>query len=223
MSERIVEMLKQQLGEAVIETHAQFGDDTAVLDPACWKEAALFLRDDPRISMDHFIDLTAVDYLGRRSPRFEVVLHVRSLDKAHRVRLKARLDGDEESATASIDSLADVWAGANWFERECYDMFGIEFRGHPDLRRILMYEEFEGYPLRKDYDAKRAQPLVPYRKEAVDRLPPFQADEGMPFGRQTHDLRRRRRSLLEPNLLESSLLESSLTTKDSERSGDGTA
>jgi NADH-quinone oxidoreductase subunit C len=65
-------------------------------------------------------------------------------------------------------------------------MFGIEFVDHPDLRRILMYEEFEGYPLRKDYPADRAQPLIDYREEALGKLPPFDQTEGMPFGRQTH-------------------------------------
>jgi NADH-quinone oxidoreductase subunit C len=81
-----------------------------------------------------------------------------------------------------------VWKGANWFERECYDLLGIVFRGHPDLRRILMYPEFEGHPLRKDYPANRIQPLIPFREVPnIGKLPPFGPDEGMSFGRQTHD------------------------------------
>jgi NADH-quinone oxidoreductase subunit C len=132
--------------------------------------------------MDHFVDLTAVDYLGLQEPRFEIVLHMRSMEKMHRIRVKARIGGEPPR----IASLSEVWRGAGWFERECYDMFGVEFEGHPDLRRILMYEEFEGYPLRKDYAAMEAQPLVPYREEALDKLPPFDFTEGMPFGRQTH-------------------------------------
>lgn len=182
MSKRVLDRLKQTFGDAILETHAQHGDETAVVDPARWKEIARFLRDDDRCAMNHFIDLTAVDFLGRREPRFEVVLHLRSLEKLHRIRLKARLDDP-----ARIDTLSEVWPGANWFERECFDMFGVEFVGHPDLRRILMYPEFEGHPLRKDYDAQRTQPLVPYRPEAVGKLPPFDEHEGMPFGRQTHD------------------------------------
>ena len=186
MSRKVLDRLVKEFGDSIVETNDQFGDDTAVVDPKRWKEVALFLRDDALLSFDHFIDLTAVDWLHRRSPRFEVVLHLRSIERAHRIRLKARVDA---SATASpkIDSLCDVWRGADWFERECFDMFGVEFVGHPDLRRILMYEEFEGYPLRKDYPAQKAQPLIPYREgENNDKLPPFGEDMGMPFGRQTH-------------------------------------
>jgi len=83
MSKRILERLKQAFGDAILETHSQHGDDTAVVEASRWKEIARFLRDDDKCAMDHFIDLTAVDYVNRREPRFEVVLHVRSLDKLH--------------------------------------------------------------------------------------------------------------------------------------------
>jgi NADH-quinone oxidoreductase subunit C len=182
MSKRVLDRLTQVFGDAILETHSQHGDDTAVVDAARWREIARFLRDDERCAMNHFIDLTAVDYVNRREPRYEVVLHVRSLDKLHRVRLKARI-----GEPPSIDSLAEVWPGANWFERECFDMFGVDFVGHPDLRRILLYPEFVGHPLRKDYPAQQTQPLVEYRPEAIGKLPPFTEHEGMPFGRQTHD------------------------------------
>jgi NADH-quinone oxidoreductase subunit C len=76
-----------------------------------------------------------------------------------------------------------VWPGADWMEREVWDMFGVKFAGHPDLRRILMYEEFQGYPLRKDYPANKTQPLVAYREGTFDKLGPFLSDEGMPFNR----------------------------------------
>ena len=198
MSRKVLDKLLKRFGEAVIEVHDQFGDETAVVLPERWKEAALFLRDDPQCAMDHFVDLTAVDYLGRQEPRFEVVLHVRSMDKLHRIRLKTRVDGDHPR----VDSLYEVWRGADWFERECYDLFGVEFDGHPNLKRILMYEEFEGHPLRKDYAARRAQPLVPYREEALDKLPPFDFTEGMPFGRQTHaQLKREREDRPPQNVL----------------------
>ncbi len=185
MSQRVLHALKEKFGAAILETHSQFGDDTAVVDPERWRQVASFVRDDPRCAMDTFVDLTVVDYLGRRSPRFEVVLHLRSLEKAHRIRLKARLD-EPRGGTARIASLVKVWPGANWFEREAYDMFGVRFLGHPDLRRILLYPEFEGHPLRKDYDASRTQPLVPLREQSQGKLPPFGPDEGMPFGRQSH-------------------------------------
>jgi NADH-quinone oxidoreductase subunit C len=186
VSKKVLDLLQDRFGGAVLETHSQFGDDTAVLDPARWREAALFLRDDPRLAFDMFVDLCGVDYLAIGAiPRFEVVCHLRSVQHAHRVRIKARV-GEEDGSGAELDSLVPVWRGADWFERETFDMLGIVFHGHPDLRRILMYPEFVGYPLRKDYPADRIQPLVPFREGTMGKLPPFGPDEGMSFGRQTH-------------------------------------
>jgi NADH-quinone oxidoreductase subunit C len=188
MSQRVLDLLQAKLGDGVLETHSQFGDDTAVIDPPRWREAALFLRDDPRLAMNMFVDLCGVDYLTiGATPRFEVVCHLRSLQHAHRVRIKARV-GEEDGSGAEIDSLVPVWMGADWFERETFDMMGIVFHGHPDLRRILMYPEFVGHPLRKDYPADKIQPLVPFREGAVGKLPPFGPDEGMSFGRQSFEL-----------------------------------
>lgn len=196
MSKKLLERLQSQFGEAILETHSHFGDDTAVVAADRWVEVATFLRDDPRCAMDHFIDLTAVDYLNRQSPRYEVVVHLRSMEKLHRIRLKTRIDGKGDE-NPKLASLVGVWRGANWFERECFDMFGVEFEGHPDLRRILMYEEFEGHPLRKDYPAQRAQPLIPYREGVNnEKLPPFGERMGMPWGRQTHDHAHSERNLL---------------------------
>ena len=188
MSKKVLEALKAQFGAKILETSSQFGDDTAVVDPSAWRDVALFLRDDPRCQMSMFTDITAVDYPDRE-PRFEVVLHVRSLEKNHRIRVKARIGDAEGDEGMEIASLYPVWKGANWFERECFDMFGVKFTGHPDMRRILMYEEFKGHPLRKDYPAEQTQPLVEYRTGITDKLAPFGADEGAPFGRQTHDYR----------------------------------
>lgn len=189
MSKKILEQLQAKFGAAILETHSQFGDDTAVVDPARWRDVALFLRDDPSVAMDMFTDLCGVDRVElNRDPRFEVVCHLRSLKHAHRIRIKARV-GAEDGSGAEIDSLVPVWRGADWFERETFDMFGIVFRGHPDLRRILMYPEFVGHPLRKDYPADKVQPLIPFREGVVGKLPPFGPDEGMSFGRQAHDYR----------------------------------
>jgi NADH-quinone oxidoreductase subunit C len=188
VSKKVLEILAARFPESIVETHSQFGDDTAVVKPGSWREVARFLRDDPRLAMNMFVDLTAVDYLPRGdSPRFEVVLYLRSLEKGHRVRIKARIGG-EDGSDLEIDSLVPVWKGAGWFERETFDMFGVMFKGHPDLRRILLYPEFEGHPLRKDYDADKSQPLVPFR-DVPGKLPPFGRDEGMSFGRQSHDFR----------------------------------
>lgn len=196
MSKKVLRRLNKQFGEDIIATHDQFGDETALVTPASWKAVATFLRDDSKLQMNHFIDLTAVDYQDRREHRYEVVLHMRSMQFMHRVRLKAALHADGDDSP-HIDSLVSVWRGADWFERECFDMFGIIFDGHPDLRRILMYEEFTGHPLRKDYPAQRTQPLIPYREGINnEKLPPFGLHEGMPFGRQTHDHRPGKRNLL---------------------------
>jgi NADH-quinone oxidoreductase subunit C len=191
VSKLVLESLQAKLGDKVIETHSQVGDDTAVVAPSAWHDAALYLRDDPALAFDLFIDLCAVDYPSRENGRFEVVLHLYSTGRRHRVRLKTRV-GDAEGEHADLDSLVDVWSGANWFERETFDMMGIVFRAHPDLRRILMYPEFQGHPLRKDYPAQLTQPLVAYRTEEeagmiLDKVTPFAGDEGMAFGRRWFD------------------------------------
>ena len=116
------------------------------------------LRDRPELAFNFLIDVTAVDYLGR-SPRFEVVYQLFSLPHNHRLRVKIRLAEEDPW----VHSLADLWKSANWLEREVWDMFGIRFTGHPDLRRILMYEEFVGHPLRKDYPVGKRQPLTEER------------------------------------------------------------
>jgi NADH-quinone oxidoreductase subunit C len=194
MSVRALEALKAKFGDAIVETHSDFGDDTAVVRPSQWKEICRFLRDDPAMAFDMPVDLCGVDYLEHPAAhgfRYEVVLHLYSVSKRQRLRLKARL-ADAGDELAEIDTVADVWVGTNWYEREVFDLVGISFKGHPDLRRILMYPEFEGYPLRKDYPAQKTQPLVPYRTEEDAGIPlekqaPFAADEGMPFGRRVWD------------------------------------
>jgi NADH-quinone oxidoreductase subunit C len=117
-------------------------------------------RDDEALAFDMLVDLTAVDYLrypGREDgPRFEVVYHLYSLRHQHRLRVKVRVDEDD----AVVPTVTALWPIANWLEREVWDMFGIRFEGHPDLRRLLMYEEFVGHPLRKDYPIDRRQPLI---------------------------------------------------------------
>ncbi|HEX4338947.1 MAG TPA: NADH-quinone oxidoreductase subunit C [Polyangiaceae bacterium] len=186
MAKALVALLKQSFPSAVLETHSQHGDDTVVVDPGQWHELAAFLKSSPAADMSMLMDLTAVDFPDR-DPRFEVVAHFYSLSKGHRLRMKARV-GDPAGTHVHIPSICDLWASANWMEREAWDLFGVVFDGHPDLRRILLYPEFEGHPLRKDYDAHKIQPLVEYRDvPSIDKIAPFRSDEGMSFGRQTHD------------------------------------
>lgn len=116
------------------------------------------LREDAPTRFDRLVDLTAVDYLGR-TPRFEVVYELHSLVHGHRLRVKVGLAEDD----ASVPTASGLWKAALWAEREVFDLFGIRFDGHPDLRRILLYPEFEGHPLRKDYELMRRHPLVPER------------------------------------------------------------
>jgi NADH-quinone oxidoreductase subunit C len=108
--------------------------------------AALALRDRPEWKFEVLIELTAADYWPRE-PRFEVVYLLLSVEHRQRLRLKTRLGGE----AASLATVSDVWPAANWLEREVWDLFGIAFDGHPDPRRLLMPEDWEGYPLRKDY------------------------------------------------------------------------
>jgi NADH-quinone oxidoreductase subunit C len=145
--------------DALLATHALHGDATALVEPARVVEVLAFLRDDPACAFDMLADLCAVDYLrhpDRDGPRFEVVYHLLSTRLLHRVRVKAAV----AEVPCQIDSCVPVWPAANWMEREVFDLYGIRFRNHPDLRRILLYEEFEGHPLRKDYPKERRQPLV---------------------------------------------------------------
>ena len=147
--------LIEALPDAVLETHAHVGDATASIDPERVVEVARLLRDDSELEFEMLTDVTAVDYLGQE-PRFEMVYHFYSVARNQRLRIKARVPEEP----AEIDSLAGLYASANWMEREVWDLYGIRFKGHPDLRRILLYEEFEGHPLRKDYPKERRQPLV---------------------------------------------------------------
>jgi NADH-quinone oxidoreductase subunit C len=179
MSQAVVDRLQTQFGERVLETSDAFGDHEVVIAVKDWVEVAQFIKDDGDLQMDHFIDLTAIDYPERESARFDLVLMTRSSVTGARIRLRTHAKDGEEPGT-----LSGIWSGANWAEREVWDMFGIKFNGHPDMRRILLYEEFVGHPLRKDYPIDKAQPLVPYREVGdIDKLPPFGIEEGQPFAR----------------------------------------
>ncbi len=151
----VLRRLLELLPDAVQETHARLGDATARVDPTQIVEVLRMLRDDPELEFEMLTDLTAVDYLGE-VPRFEVVYHLYSVAKNHRVRIKARVAED----APEIESAVSLWPSADWMEREVWDLYGIRFRNHPDLRRILLYEQFDGHPLRKDYPKEKRQPLV---------------------------------------------------------------
>jgi NADH-quinone oxidoreductase subunit C len=129
---------------AILETVEALGETTLIVDPARIVELCRHLKDNEKYI--RLSTVTAVDW-HPAEPRFEVVYHLHSLDPYRRLRLKCRLGG----TNPEIDSVTGVWRGADWYEREVFDMFGIRFRNHPNLQRILMPLDWEGHPLRKDY------------------------------------------------------------------------
>ncbi len=155
---KVIEELKKKFPEKIKEISVQFGDETILIERNSLYNIVRFLKDKP-YSYSMLLDLTCVDYKGQE-PRFEMVYHLFSIPNLQRLRIKVRLS--EEDLT--IDSLTSLWKNANWLEREVYDMFGVDFKGHPDLRRIFMYDGFEGYPLRKDFPLRKRQPRIPLRK-----------------------------------------------------------
>ncbi len=164
MSE-LLDQVRDCLGEQVLDAHEHRGDTTVLVPREVVRGVLEQLRDDPRLRFDFLVDLTAVDYLGRE-PRFEVVYHIASIEADHRslepgvVRRRLRVKAGVPEQDPSLPSINELWAAANWMEREVWDLYGVRFEGHPDLRRILLYEEFQGHPLRKDYPKERRQPLL---------------------------------------------------------------
>jgi NADH-quinone oxidoreductase subunit C len=154
--------IQERLGAKVIEVVQAQGDNVVVLDRANLRETFGILRSEPQLDYDFLSDITAVDYWRKKEPRFEVVYQIAS--RAGRKRLRVRVPVPENDA--AVESLTPLWRGANFLEREVWDLFGIRFIDHPDLRRVLLYDEFQGYPLRKDYPVNLVQPRVPER--AVD-------------------------------------------------------
>jgi len=156
----ILARLRERLGPRVLETHAHRGDHTAVVTRDAIVDALAYCRDAAALRFDLLVDITAVDYLrfpGREDgPRYDVVYHLYSTTHNHRVRFRVAV----EETDAVVPTATGLWPIANWLEREVWDMFGIRFAGHPNLKRLLMYEEFTGHPLRKDYPINRRQPLI---------------------------------------------------------------
>ncbi len=144
LDNELVRRFRERFGEAIREAWLDRKQSILVVAAEKLREIALYARDEEKFDM--LTDLTAVDW-PRREKRFDVVLNLYSFSRNERLRLKAHAGEGEK-----VPSVTSVWGTANWLERECYDMFGIIFEGHPDLRRILLPEEWQGHPLRKDYD-----------------------------------------------------------------------
>ncbi|HEY3294636.1 MAG TPA: NADH-quinone oxidoreductase subunit C [bacterium] len=138
---------------SVLDWHAQHGDRTLIVDGERILDIARLLKTE--LGYHFLVDLAAVDYLPRK-PRFEVVYQFMNLDTKARLRVKVQSD----ELHPEVPSLTPLWPIANWLEREVWDLMGVTFRDHPNLKRILLYEEFEGHPLRKDYPRTGRQPLI---------------------------------------------------------------
>jgi NADH-quinone oxidoreductase subunit C len=143
--DRLGQTIKSALGESIIGHNVAYGELTVTAKAADIVKIATFLRDDAACQFVNLIDITAVDWPGREQ-RFDVVYHL--LSPRHNVRIRVKVMTDEVTPVAS---LIDVYHGADWYEREAYDLYGVLFSGHPDLRRILTDYGFEGHPLRKDF------------------------------------------------------------------------
>ena len=144
-SAAIIEILQPAVPGAAYEVGRSVDMPTIYVPAGHLVASCKALRDLPALEFTVLVEVTAADYLPR-DPRFEVVYHLLSVSKRQRLRLKVRV-----GVSGSVPTVQGIWRGANWLEREVWDMFGIRFEGHPDLRRILMPEEFAAFPLRKDY------------------------------------------------------------------------
>ena len=172
MAQSVLDALKAKFGDAIERTESAHGDETAVVKAAKLVEIATWLRDDPAMAFDAPVFVTAIDLAhwqpvgpalpGARpaydpaTPRFEVCYQLRSNPHRRRIRLKLAVT----ETKPVVPSLTPLWPGFDWQERETFDLYGIRFEGHPDLRRVYLYDEFVGHPLRKDYPKEKRQPLV---------------------------------------------------------------
>jgi NADH-quinone oxidoreductase subunit C len=152
--------VQERLGPKVLEVLQFRGDDIVILAPLELRESFRILKEDAALHFNFLSDMTVVDYWRKKEPRFELVYQLLSLPDGRRLRVRVPVAEND----AVVQSLTPLWAGANFMEREAWDLFGIKFIDHPDLRRILLFDEFKGHPLRKDYPINQQQHRVTERK-----------------------------------------------------------
>ncbi|MBI5049053.1 MAG: NADH-quinone oxidoreductase subunit C [Deltaproteobacteria bacterium] len=153
----LIKNIKEKFGQSILDTSIFRDEVTHLIRKESLLEVCKFLKDNSELQFNFLSDIAGIDYFPQ-NPRFEVVYHLYSISRKHRVRLKIKTEDGE-----AVPSVTTVWSGADWAEREAYDMFGIIFEGHPNLKRIYMPDAWDGFPLRKDY------PLKGYK----DRYNPF--------------------------------------------------
>ena len=151
MDNLILNKIKEKFANSILEIVEFRNELTCVVKKSDLPAICKFLRDDPELLFDFLSCISGVDF-PERNPRFDVVYELFSISKNHRVRLKVKVNEEE-----SIPSITSIWSTANWHEREVFDLFGINFEGHPDLRRILMPDDYKGHPLRKDFPLTREE------------------------------------------------------------------
>ena len=168
-SQEIFDSLGKSLGEKIQRKTEFRGETTFTISASDLREIAEFCRDE--LSFDYLIDITSIDNFGQE-PRFEIVYELYSMPHAIHLRLKLRISED----AGAVDTISDIWPTANWHEREIYDLMGIKFKGHPDLRRILMWDGYPYFPLRKDFPLEGLPSEIP--DVAFTKITPM---EGGPF------------------------------------------
>ncbi len=167
--DELFESLGKSFGEKIQNKTDFRGETTFTIAASDLREIAKFSRD--KLSFDYFLDITSIDNFGEE-PRFEIVYHLYSMPHAVHLRLKLKVSED----VGAVDTVSDIWPTANWHEREAYDMMGIKFNGHPDLRRILMWDGYPYFPLRKDFPLEGLPSEMP--DVAFTKITPM---EGGPF------------------------------------------
>lgn len=163
-----VEAIRAQFPKACLEVVTFRGETTVYIDPPRIADVCLYLRDADGLRFNFLIDVTGIDYYPDE-PRFAVAYHLYSMLYNRKLRLKVRLPGDNPH----VPTVTGVWPTANWQEREAYDMFGIIFDGHPDLRRILTAADWEGHPQRKDYPLGYETVQFSFNFDEVNRYKPY--------------------------------------------------
>ncbi len=173
-SEMIFTLLQEALGDGFLGEVKEHGEYEVHVSRESLLRLVVLLKNDERLDFNYLMDLTAVDYLGVREPRFELVYHFYSLKHNRRLRVCVPVP----EARAEAPTLCEYYKAADWYEREVWDLYGIRFSGHPDLRRLLLYDEFKGHPLRKDYRQKDRQPLIGPGSKFDPMAEPGDAGEG---------------------------------------------
>src|SRR6266699_2368807 len=168
-TEELLASPEKSFGEKIRDKTEFRGETTYTIDASDLREIAKFCRDE--LSFDYLIDITSIDNFGDE-PRFEIVYHLYSMPHGVHLRLKLKVPDE----TGAVDTVSDIWPTANWHEREAYDMMGIKFNGHPDLRRILMWDGYPYFPLRKDFPLEGLPSEMP--DIAFTKVTPM---EGGPF------------------------------------------